>query len=192
MTQLPSNTFTPKTKEEWRSWLEKNHEIEESVWLILYKKNSGTPSISWSDAVDEALCFAWIDSTKKTIDTEKYMQYFGRRKADSTWSKINKNKVTLFIEHGLMSPAGIKSIEIAKQNGSWTILDSVEELIIPEDLEREFSKYSNSKEFFFNLSKSVRKMMLHWIVMAKRPETRAKRIAEIVENASEGKKLERF
>lgn len=189
---IPENNFTPKSKQDWRKWLEVNHSKKDSVWLILYKKNSGVPSISWSEAVDEALCFAWIDSTKKPIDAEKYMQYFGKRKADSTWSKINKNKVAQLIQQGLMAAAGLKSIEIAKQNGSWTILDEVEELIIPKDLELAFARHKQAKEFFLSLSKSVRKMMLHWIVMAKRPETREKRIAEIVENASEGKKPNRF
>lgn len=189
---IPENTFTPKNKQDWRTWLEENHSKEESVWLILYKKTTGVPTISWSEAVDEALCFAWIDSTKKPLDAERYMQYFGKRKADSTWSKINKNKVAQLMEKGLMSPAGLKSIEIAKQNGSWTILDEVEELIIPDDLEIGFNQYKGAKEYFLGLSKSVRKMMLHWIVMAKRPETRKKRIKEIAECSSQGKKPKQF
>ena len=95
------------------------------------RKNLRTITLSWSESVDEALCFGWIDSTKKTIDNEKYKQYFSKRKAKSNWSKINKDKVKTLIDQGLMEEEGYKSIEIAKENGSWTILDGVEALIVP-------------------------------------------------------------
>ncbi|MGL6268155.1 MAG: YdeI/OmpD-associated family protein, partial [Chitinophagaceae bacterium] len=153
------------------------------VWLVFYSKSSGKTSISWSNAVDEALCFGWIDSKKIKIDKETSHQFFSKRKPKSTWSKINKNKVEFLIERGLMTEAGFTSIETARQNGSWTILDEVEALIIPADLEAAFSVKPNSKEFFLSLSKSVRKIMLTWIVLARTTETRQKRITEIVERA---------
>lgn len=180
--------FYPASPKEWRAWLKKNHSKADAVWVIFYKKSSGKPTLSWSDAVDEALCFGWIDSTKKTLDEESSIQFFSRRKAKSTWSKINKAKVERLEAEGLMMPAGRESIERAKQNGSWTILDTVEELTIPEDLEKAFKSRPGSKAFFLSLSKSVRKMMLHRIAMAKREETREKRIAEIADSAGEKRK----
>lgn len=185
-------SFCPSDKEDWRNWLILNHKIKESVWLIIYKKKSDTPNLSWSEAVDEALCFGWIDSLKRPIDSEKYMQYFGKRKPKSTWSKINKEKVEKLIKSGLMTESGIKSIEIAKQNGSWTILDSVENLEIPSDLEHELNQSPGSKDFFKSLSKSIQKAMLYWIISAKRAETRQKRIKEIVDNARHSRKPKQF
>ncbi len=184
--------YCPSDKQDWRKWLELNHNKKKAVWLIFYKKKSSNYNLSWSDAVDEALCFGWIDSTKKTIDTEKYIQYFSRRKTKSNWSKVNKNKVQILIEQGLMNEKGYKSIEIAKENGSWTILDGVEALIIPEDLKEEFVNNKGSMEYFDNLSKSVKKILLYWVVSAKRKETRQKRILEIAESASNNLKPKQF
>lgn len=129
---------------------------------------------------------------RKTIDEEHFIQFFSKRKPSSTWSKINKLKVEKLIADGLMSPAGLKCIEIAQENGSWNILDTVDELLIPDDLEAEFEKRIGSKVYFESLSKSIRKMMLYWIISAKRPETRQKRIDEIAERAGEGKKPKNF
>ena len=173
------DTFCPANQQEWRMWLEKNHVTKDFIWLIIYKKHTNKPTISWSNAVDEALCFGWIDSTKKPIDTEKYMQYFGKRKAKSNWSKINKDKIEVLTKQGLMTKAGIESVKTAKENGSWTILDTVEALIIPQDLEIAFSKHKKAKDFFLSLSKSLQKILLYKIVSAKKPETRQKRVDEI-------------
>ncbi|MBO6621388.1 MAG: YdeI/OmpD-associated family protein [Balneola sp.] len=184
--------FCPSDKKDWRDWLELNHNKKEAVWLIFYKKKSPNYNLSWSESVDEALCFGWIDSTKKAIDNEKYRQYFCKRKPKSNWSKINKDKVKTLIDQGLMKEAGYKSIQVAKKNGSWTILDEVEALVIPEDLKSEFEKYKGSMEYFNSLSKSVKKQLLYWIVSAKRIETRQKRIQQIVENADQNMKPKQF
>ncbi|AZA85275.1 hypothetical protein C1637_07195 [Chryseobacterium lactis] len=177
---------------EWRGWLEENHQTEQSVWVICNTRKSNLPTVNWSDLVDEALCFGWIDSTRKTIDEGSFMQLFSRRKSNSTWSKINKEKVQRLIDSQLMKQAGFASIETAKQNGSWNILDSVEDLTIPEDLEDAFRDYEGSKVYFESLSKSVKKMLLQWIVLAKRPETRKKRIDEIVQEAAEKRRPKQF
>ncbi|WP_018344087.1 YdeI/OmpD-associated family protein [Cytophaga aurantiaca] len=181
-------TFYPKSRKAWRQWLSKYHRSEQSVWLLLYKKESGKPSISWSDAVEEALCFGWIDSKRKSLDAESFIQFFCQRKPKGTWSKVNKEKVLQLIEDGLMTERGLESIEKAKQNGSWVILDEVEELTIPIDLGKAFKAHKGSKDYFLSLSKSVRKMILYWVVSAKREETRQKRITEIVERAAQGLK----
>ncbi|MFN8231168.1 YdeI/OmpD-associated family protein [Flavobacterium filum] len=185
-------TFCPTNRIDWRKWLKKNHQTKQSVWLVCYTKKSNQPTVNWSETVDEALCFGWIDSTRKTIDEFSFMQFFSKRKPNSTWSKINKEKVQKLIDNGLMSQAGLDIIETAKQNGSWTILDEVEELKIPNDLEKAFKKHKGSKDYFLSLSKTVRKMMLQWLVLAKRPETRQKRINEIAEQAGQNKKPKQF
>mgnify|MGYP000112021889 CR=1 FL=1 len=184
--------YCPKDNEDWRKWLELNHKKKDAVWLILYRKKSSKYNLSWSESVDQALCFGWIDSTKKTIDDDCYKQYFTKRKAKSNWSKVNKNKVKNLIDQGLMQEEGYKSIEIAKENGSWTILDRVEELVIPEDLKEEFANHEGSTEYFQSLSKSSMKILLNWVVSAKRKETRRKRILEIAENASKNLKPKQF
>ena len=173
-----------KSRKDWRDWLEQNHKKTNAIWLIFHRKNTPDFNLSWSESVDEALCFGWIDSTKKTIDDKRYKQYFCKRKEKSNWSKVNKKKVKTLIEQGLMMEAGYKSIDIAKENGSWTFLDSIEKLTIPDDLDKELAKHSQSSEYFNSLSKSIRKGMLYWVASAKRPETRKRRIKEIVENAS--------
>jgi uncharacterized protein YdeI (YjbR/CyaY-like superfamily) len=177
-------TFYPKSSAQWRRWLEKNHRKKQSIWLIFYKKSAKAPTLTWSEAVDEALCFGWIDGTKKSIDEERSIQYFSRRKPKSVWSKINKGKVQRLIDEEKMTKAGFESIETAKQNGSWEILNDVEELKIPKDLAKAFRQHKGSKTFFLSLSKSVKKMILQWLIMAKRPETREKRIKEIAERAA--------
>lgn len=184
--------FYPENTQQWRRWLEENHDKEQNVWVVFYKKSAGKPTITWSESVDEALCFGWIDSKKISIDSEKSHQFFSKRKAKSIWSKINKDKVDRLIADGLMTKAGLDIIEIAKQNGSWNILDPVDALIIPDDLEKAFETKPGSKEFYLGLSKSIKKMMLYWIISAKRPETREKRIEEIVEAAALQKKPKQF
>jgi len=188
MPEKETPIFYPKNLAEWRKWLEKNHIAERAVWVVFHSKKSALKSITWSEAVDVALCFGWIDSKKVKIDEETAHQFFSKRKPKSTWSKINKNKVEKLIEQGLMTEAGRRSIETAKQNDSWTMLDEVEELIIPADLEAELANKPNSKDFFLSLSKSVRKIILAWLVFARTTETRQKRINEIVESAQQNLK----
>jgi uncharacterized protein YdeI (YjbR/CyaY-like superfamily) len=185
-------TYYPENNNQWRKWLIKHHLQQEGVWVILYKKQANKPTISWSEAVDEALCFGWIDSIKKTLDAERSIQFFSKRKPKSTWSKINKQKVQKLIEAGKMAPAGFESIKIAQQNGSWSLLDEVEALAIPDDLEQAFTQHKGSKEYFSGLSKSLKKMMLQWIVLAKQPTTRQKRIDEIAAHAGQGQKPKQF
>lgn len=177
--------FYPKSQTAWRKWLEKNYLSKQAVWLVFYNKNSELKSITWSEAVDVALCFGWIDSKKIKIDKETSHQFFSKRKPKSTWSKINKNKVDKLIEQGLMTKAGFESIETAKENGSWTILDEVEELIIPADLEAKFIDKPNLKDYFLSLSKSAKKLLLTQLLFAKTTQTRQKRIAEIIEQAEQ-------
>lgn len=185
-------TISPKNRQEWREWLQENHDKKQSVWLIYYKKKSNITTISYSEAVEEALCFGWIDSKAKPLDEEKFMQFFSRRKAKSVWSGINKEKIARLINEGLMTRAGYQIIEIAKQNGSWTILDEAEALIIPGDLDEAFQKRPNAKNYFSSLSRSDKRNILQWLVLAKKQETRQKRISEIAELAGQNQKPKQF
>lgn len=192
MAERKIETFCPANRKEWRRWLQKNHQAKDSVWLVCFKNSANKPTISWAESVEEALCFGWIDSIRKTLDGESFTQFFSKRKPKSGWSKINKAKVELLIEKGLMAQAGHDSINRAKENGSWVILDEIEELSIPEDLEHAFESKTGSKDFFLSLSKSVKKAILQWVTLAKRPETRQKRIVELVELASLKQKPKQF
>lgn len=175
-------------RKEWRKWLQQHHQKENSVWVVSYTKKSKIPFVDWSELVDEALCFGWIDSTRKTIDENSFKQLFSKRKPNSTWSKINKEKIERLTAAGLMTDAGQEVIERAKKNGSWNLLDEVEEMLVPKDLEHAFTKNIKAKEFYESLTKSPKKMILHRIKMAKRQETRQKRIDEIIVMLSEKKK----
>lgn len=184
MAERTQENFQPKNKQEWRDWLEKHHKSKSAIWLIYQKKQINESRLTWSDAVDEALCFGWIDSTAKAIDDNTYMQFFTKRKPDSGWSRINKEKVERLIQEGLMSQAGFDAIDLAMQNGSWTLLDEIETLTVPADLAIEFNKDPLAGSFFSALSKSDRRILLQWVASAKKPETRNIRISEISRTCS--------
>ena len=185
-------TFYAKSQEEWRKWLEDNNQIEKSVWLIIYKKESGKPSVYYSEAVDQAICFGWIDSKPNKRDETSYYQFFAKRNPKSNWSKVNKAKVEKLVEKGMMSKSGIEAIEIAKQNGTWNALDEVEEMTIPEDLKRAFDTNSTAFVYYDKFPRSSKRNILEWILNAKRPETRQKRINETVELAEKNIKANHF
>ena len=176
----------------WRKWLEEHHASEPGVWLYQWKKSSGNPSITWSEAVDEALCFGWIDSTRRAVDEQSFKQYFAPRKARSNWSQINKEKVERLIAEGKMTPAGLTAIERAKTNGSWTNLDEVERDVVPDDLNLALDELPAARAYFDELSRMKRWEILYWINGAKRDATRADRIRQIVEAAAQGQRPPRF
>jgi uncharacterized protein YdeI (YjbR/CyaY-like superfamily) len=185
-------TFYAKSQKEWRQWLEKNHESEKSVWLIIYKKESKTKSVYYPEAVDEALCFGWIDSKPNKRDAESFYQYFSKRNPKSNWSKVNKEKVKRLLAEGLITKSGLEAIEIAKQNGTWNALDEVEEIIIPDDLQKAFSKKKSALTNFEKFPRSSKRGILEWILNAKRPETRQKRIQETVDLAEKNIKANHY
>lgn len=160
---------------EFRSWLEANHESASAVWLIFWRKGSGHPCIEWSDAVDQALCFGWVDSKVQSLDENRYRQYWSVRKPRSTWSKINKDKIAELTAAGLMMPMGIAAVERAKENGSWTILDGPEAGIVPDDLAAAMDG-AGVRGAYDALTTGGRKAILAWLAMAKRETTRSGRI----------------
>ncbi len=169
-----------KNSAEWREWLVDNWDNSNGVYLIFYKVNHHNESMRWEDAVKQALCFGWIDSTVKSLGQGKRRQYFCPRKPKSAWSKINKNYVKELKDEGLMHSSGLAVIDQAKANGSWTSLDDVENGIIPDDLQRGFDANPRAMENYKNFSRTYQKSYLYWLNQAKRPETRSKRIREIV------------
>lgn len=182
-------TFYPKTREAWRKWLEKKHKKAPGIWLIFFKKQTGKPSVSYSDAVEEALCFGWIDSTMRPMDEERYMQRFTSRKPKSVWSALNKTRIEKLMKAGLMCAPGLEVIETAKKNGSWTSIDHVESMQVPSDLQKEFNKNKKAHANFKKFSNSVKKQILYRINSAKRPETRADRIEKIIALVAQNKGL---
>lgn len=183
MPKSPENSVHPKSRKEWRAWLEKNHTRQQGIWLITHKKITGKPRLDYEEAVEEALCFGWVDSKGNKLDEERSMLWMAPRKRSSKWSKLNKQRVEKLGRAGLMTPAGLAKVEAAKQDGSWSALDAVEALEIPADLKDALDENPVAKGFFEGFPRSVKRGILEWILNAKRPETRAKRIAETVELA---------
>jgi len=175
------------SRAELRSWLEVNHTQTESIWLVTYKK-SARPDLHlpWGDIVKEALCFGWIDSQSGTVDGERTKVRLSPRKQGSAWSAINKGHVAELEAQGLMADAGRARIDEAKADGSWEFLDDVEAGIIPDDLAEAFDAHRGSRETFEGFPRSTRRATLEWIKTAKRPETRANRIAQTAEKSAEG------
>ncbi len=178
-------TIYASDRQSWRTWLEENHETSLGIWLIYYKVSSGKPSVKYSEAVKEALCFGWIDSKVKSLDEERYQQIFTPRKPQSVWSKLNKQYIEELLAQGLITAAGLEKINRAKQNGSWTTLDAIEALIIPPDLQQALGTNAIANQNFQAFNNSTKKTILFWIDSAKRPETRLKRITQTLSSAAQ-------
>jgi len=172
----------------WRTWLEANHADATAVWLVYHKKASGIPSITWSQAVDDALCFGWIDSVITPLDEHRYEQYFAPRKPTSTWSQINKDKIEALRAAGRMHPAGEAVVALAQQRGTWTAEDAAHAGIVPGDLAAALDAHPGARDSYESFSPSTRKGILNRVYGAKRPATRAARIDDIAGNAAEGRK----
>jgi uncharacterized protein YdeI (YjbR/CyaY-like superfamily) len=177
-------------REDWRTWLEKHHATEKEVWLIYYKKHTGKPTIPYDDAVEEALCYGWIDSIVKRIDDEKYTQKYTPRKKKSIWSKKNKERVEKMIRQGRMTEAGLVKIREAKENGEWekTAGSVPEKLTIPPDFQQALAANPKARKNFQKFTPSYQKRYIGWITSAKRKETRQKRIQETIRRAEQNKK----
>ncbi|MBK8345210.1 MAG: YdeI/OmpD-associated family protein [Bacteroidetes bacterium] len=185
-------TFYAKSPAAWRKWLEKNHLKEKAVWLIIYKKAAQVPSVNYAEAVDEALCFGWIDSKANTKDELSYYQYFAKRNPKSKWSKVNKEKVAQFIKEGKMAPEGFSHDRISKKTGTWDALNAVDELIVPDDMLKLFKKNKTAFANWNSFSRSVQRGILEWISNAKRVETRQKRIDETITLAAKNIKANQY
>jgi uncharacterized protein YdeI (YjbR/CyaY-like superfamily) len=181
----PPDSVHPKTRAEWRAWLAAHHQRDGGVWMISYKKATGKPFVAYDDAVEEALCFGWVDSKPNKLDDARSMLWFAPRKGGSGWSKPNKERVERMIAAGLMTAVGLAKVEAAKKDGTWTMLDSVESLEIPADLAKALKSFTAAAANFDAFPRSVKRGILEWILQAKKPETRAQRIDETARLAAE-------
>jgi uncharacterized protein YdeI (YjbR/CyaY-like superfamily) len=180
MGELPR--VRPKSRKAWRDWLEKNHASSTGVWLVYAKKHSRLPSLTYNEAVEEALCFGWIDSKINPIDDAFYMQMYTPRKLKSAWSALNKTRVERLLAARLMTPAGLVVVKAAKNSGTWDATKHVEELTVPPDLEKAIKANPDASRNWVSYSASRRKGVLYRLAGAKRPDTRARYLQDIIEN----------
>jgi len=171
------------TRADWRAWLEANHASAEGARLVTWRKGHG-PVLDYGEAVEEALCFGWVDSTGGRFDEGRTKLYFARRRDRSEWSASNKARVERLIADGSMRPAGLAAIERARANGMWTALDEVEKGIVPEDLAAALAAHPPAAERFAAFPWSARRALLLWVSQAKKPETRAARVLETATRAA--------
>lgn len=176
----------PTTREEWRDWLERNHEHENVVWLMLHKKHTGKPTIAYQDALDEAICFGWIDTTVKRIDDDRYARCFRKRKNGGRWSENTLSYARRLIGEGRMTPAGLRAYELGRKKPTHDH-GIPKDPGVPDDLKRALA--GSAKRAFEALAPSYRKAYLRWLARAKRNETRQKRIREIIRGVKDGKRL---
>lgn len=179
----------PATVEEWSAWLRDNHPQPQGVWLVSPRR-AAERAFSYEQAVLEALRYGWVDSTVKPVDELRSMQWFAPRRRSSMWTRINKGRVARLEEAGLMEPAGAAAISTAKETGMWTLMDDVEDCIVPDDLAAAFDRNPGAREHWESWSASAQKLILSWIVLAKRPETRAVRISTTAQKAAQGIKAQ--
>jgi len=167
----------------WRAWLEANHATSSGAWLVTWRRRSGRLGLDYEAAIEEALCFGWVDSTAGRVDDDRGKLYFAPRKPRSGWAATNKARIERLLAEGRMAPAGITAIERAKANGSWEVLDSAERLVVPADLAAALDARPPAAANFAGFPPSARKQVLAWVALAMRPETRADRIRRVVDAA---------
>ncbi|WP_026880381.1 YdeI/OmpD-associated family protein [Hymenobacter norwichensis] len=178
----------PASRAAWRQWLQEHHASGPGVWLVYCKKSSGQPSLTYAEAVEEALCFGWIDSHPRKLDADRTQLLFTPRKPRSGWSRVNKERLERLEAAGQLMPAGLAAIARAKQNGAWESLDAAEAGLVPDDLAAALAANAPAAQYFAAFSPSARKMILTWVLAAKQPETRARRISETVRLAALNKR----
>ena len=181
--------FQPKSRKAWRAWLEKHHATSPGIWLVYAKKHTKIPSLSYNDAVEEALCFGWIDSLIHPIDDSLYKQIFTPRKPKSAWSAVNRTRAERLIEAGAMTAAGLALVAAAKKTGLWKAHAAAESLTLPPELKKALDGNPAAKKNWPTYTESQRKMFLYMVNGAKRPETRAKRVARVIDIVSSGVKF---
>ncbi|UCD97142.1 MAG: YdeI/OmpD-associated family protein [Candidatus Bathyarchaeota archaeon] len=177
-------------RSDWRKWLSRNHDTVEAVWLVYFKKHTGKPRIPYDDAVEEAICFGWIDSLVKRVDDEKYIQKFSPRKTGSTWSELNKKRAETMISEGKMTEAGLIKIEDAKKSGEWFRNPiSKGSLAVPSFIQAALNGNLKAKKNFDRLAPTYKRHYIGWITSAKKEETRRRRLKEALELLEQNKKL---
>jgi uncharacterized protein YdeI (YjbR/CyaY-like superfamily) len=177
-----------KTRRQWRQWLSENHASSKGVWLVTYKKATGIGDLDYATSVEEALCFAWVDSRPGKVDEQRSKLWFAPRQPKSAWSKLNKDRVERLQREGLMAAPGLALVELAKATGTWAALDDVEAMKLPPGLRQALAANPQAAAYFEAFPPSAKKGILQWIQSAKRDETRTKRIQQTVELAAVNKR----
>ncbi len=178
----------PATPAEWRAWLEEHGSSSTGAWLVTWKRHTGRATVTYDEAVTEALAVGWVDSTARRLDEDRSALWFSPRRAASGWSRPNKQRVERLYAEGRMGAAGQRAIDVAKDNGAWSLLDDVEDLVVPDDLAAAFERHPGARDAWDAFPRSVRRAALEWIVQAKRAPTRAGRIAEVAEKSGRGER----
>ena len=176
------NATRPQSRQEWRKWLTNNHNKEKNVWCIVAKKDSKVPGVNYVDAVEEAICFGWIDSKALSCDGDGYYQYFARRKPGSPWTRLNKSRAEALIQKGMMTEAGYASIEAAKASGGWYLFDDAEDGILPDDLKLVFQNNPGYETKFQELSPAKQQQLLMALALKKSEAARTKVIQAYLES----------
>ena len=186
-----SMRFTPRSRKAWRSWLEAHHAERAEVWVVFYKRHTGKPTLSYNDAVEEAVCFGWIDGVKRSLDDQRYMHRFSPRQPNSKWSATNRKRAERMIKAGLMAPPGLKMIRRAKRAGTWETqpVTATIDVTVPPELAARLRRNTKAARFFESLAPSYRRQFTGWINSAKREETRRRRVDEAVALLEQGEKL---
>ena len=188
MPDLPIIAF--ESEAAWEKWLEENHAASPGLWLKIAKKESGHATVSYQEALGVALCFGWIDGQKDKFDDQYWLQKFTPRRRKSPWSKINREKTEALIKADKMREAGLREVESARQDGRWeAAYHSQSSITVPDDLQAAFDANPKAKAFFDTLNSSNRYAVLYRVTTAKKPETRQKRIADLVQMLAEGRKI---
>lgn len=175
----------PGSLAEWEAWLGEHHATTPGVWLVSARR-AAERAFSYEDAVVEALRWGWVDSTQRPVDGSRSMMWFAPRRRGSVWTRRNKERVARLEAEGRMEPAGAEAVAAARASGMWTLMDPVEDRVVPDDLAAAFDAHPGSREQWETFTPSTQKQVLAWIVLAKRPETRAARIVETATAAARG------
>jgi uncharacterized protein YdeI (YjbR/CyaY-like superfamily) len=181
--------FEPATTAEWSDWLARNHARAKGVWLVTPRSVTGRETVDYDTSVVEALRYGWVDATVRTLDEERAMQWFSPRKPTSVWASSNKQRIERLRAEGRLEPAGEAVVRAAQANGTWTMFDDVERLVVPDDLAAALAARPGARDRWDAASPSSRRMALGWIVQARRPETRARRVERTAERAANGEPL---
>ena len=183
---LPDDAVHPVTPEAWRAWLQEHHERATGVWLVSFKQATGRPRVTYEAAVEEALCFGWVDSKPRKLDDERTMLYFAPRRPGSGWSRPNKERIARLEAAGRMAPAGAAKVAAARRDGSWEMLDAVEALEVPDDLVAALAGVADAARQFAAFPRSAKRGILEWIAQAKTEATRRRRVEETARLAGQG------
>jgi uncharacterized protein YdeI (YjbR/CyaY-like superfamily) len=178
----------PETLDQWRDWLAEHHGRGSGVWVVQWKRPTGRPAVGYEELVVEALAWGWIDSTNGTVDAERSRMWFAPRRPTSGWARPNKRRVERLLAEGRMQPAGQAAIDAARANGSWTLLDDVEDLVVPDDLAAALAAHPGARATWDAFPRTVRRATLVWIVEAKRDATRERRVAEAAAATARGER----